>query len=317
MSHDTFNASATATWINCSWSALNAVPEPLKKASTILASSAGTDKHAVMEDGGYAAVESFFSQLEDGGVNVERELRVKLTDDCGGTTDAFNRHRWVATVFDGKFGKWDVSAFHNMQLLTYSAALLAICDAEWWRLVIFQPDGLDAEAGEDPFKQWMAHRSEIIAHRERVLRAIADRGPPRPGPWCRWCNAFQQCPAMASDAHFTVGAMSRPIESLTTQELVRLLRLIRALSDVKEVYEEALTTHLKMGRTADGATLKPGRAFRAWNDQVQAAEYLHQHFGAKGVKPVTPAQAEKLGLAGKQYAAVGAHKPEATLKASY
>ena len=198
-------------------------------------------------------------------------------------------------------------------MLTYAAALLNECDAEWWRLVIYQPNSLD----ENPWKQWLAHRSEVMAHRDRVLRQIADRSAPRPGPWCRWCNAFQQCPAMATDAGFVMGAMSRAPESLTSEELVRLLQIIRALGDVKAVYEDTLTTKLKLGYAAAGAVLKPGRAFRAWNDQEQAAKVLHQHFGFKGVRPLSPAQAEKLGPAGKQYAAVGAHKPQGDLKASY
>lgn len=315
MSHDIFNASSTATWIECSWSALHAVPEPLRKQSTIAKAAAGTEDHADMEAGEVAIVESYLAQLEPG--ELYREKRVKITDDCGGTTDVLNDAPRIVTIFDAKFGKWDVHALHNMQLLTYSAAWLPLTDAEWFRLVIFQPNGLDAEAGEDPFKQWVAHRTEVEAHRIRVLRAIADRSPPKPGTHCRWCKAFQQCPAMATDAGFVIGAISRPIESLTTQELVRLLRLIRALGDVKEVYEEALTTHLRMGRTADGVALKQGRAYRAWNDPVQAAMYLHQHYGPKGVKPITPAQAEKLGLAGKQYASVGSHKPQAEMKASY
>jgi hypothetical protein len=312
MSHDTFNASSTATWIECSYSALHAVPEPPKKASTAEAADAGTAKHAVMEAGGIPEVEAFLAQLEGGGMNVRRECRVKLTDDCGGTLDIFN-DEWVATILDGKFGKWDVSAKHNKQLMTYAACMLNNTDAEWWRFVIYQPNGLD----EEPWKQWVHHRSEIEAHRERVLRAIADRSAPRPGPWCRWCNAFQACPAMATDAGFLIGAMSRRIEDLQPDELVRMLRMIRALGDVKEVYEEALTTRLKLGQTADGAVLKPGRSFRAWNDQEQAATVLYQQFGVRGVKPVSPAQAEKLGPAGKQYAVVGAHKPEADMKASY
>jgi hypothetical protein len=122
---------------------------------------------------------------------------------------------------------------------------------------------------------------------------------------------------MSIDAGFVMGAMSRAPESLTTEELVRLLRIIRALDDVKAVYDDALTTKLKLGYTTPGAILKPARAFRAWNDAMQAAEILYKSFGAKGIKPVSPAQAEKLGLAGKQYAAVGAHKPQGELKASY
>ena len=50
-------------------------------------------------------------------------------------------------------------------------------DAEWWRFVIYQPHGLD----EDPWKQWVHHRSEVEAHRERVLRAISDRHPAAAG----------------------------------------------------------------------------------------------------------------------------------------
>lgn len=325
-SHAIFAPSSAATWLECPYSARNSVPEPPKPAETQAAADEGTRRHVLLSDaivffGEYDAEDpaadqialalSFVRQLEPG--TLYTELKGELTPDCGGTTDLFNEHPGVATILDAKFGKWDVDAYHNKQMLTYAAIQLQRCSAEWWRLVIFQPNGLD----EEPFKQWIAHRSEVEAHRDRVLRAIADRGPPRPGPWCRWCKAFQQCPAMATDAGFVVGAVSRPPESLTTEELVRLLRLIRALGDVKAVYEDALTTHLKMGRTAEGATLKTSRSWRAWNDDTQAAQYLYSQFGPKGVKPVSPKQAEALGITGKQYAAVGAHKPPGELKASY
>src|ERR1700761_3945946 len=117
--HDIFNASSTATWIECSWSALHAVPEPPKPEATKLAADAGTAKHALMEQGQIPEVEAFLDQLEDG--EIYRELRVKITDDCGGTVDIFNAGK-IATVFDAKFGKWDVPAFHNKQLLTYASA---------------------------------------------------------------------------------------------------------------------------------------------------------------------------------------------------
>lgn len=313
MSHDVFNASSTATWIECSYSALHAVPDPPKKESTIVASEAGTAQHIDMEAGDMPDVEAFLAQLEDGGRFIAREVRVRLTDNCGGTIDIHAWNPYITTILDGKFGKWDVPAFHNMQLLTYAACTLTESPADWFRLVIYQPNGLD----EEPWKQWVASRAEVEAHKQRVLRAITDRSAPKPGPHCRWCKAFQVCPAMHTDAGFVMGAMSRRIEDLTTQELVRLLRLIRALNDNKEPYEDALATHLKLGRTADGATLKPGRSFRSWNDPIQAATVLHQHYGPKGVKPLSPAQAEKLGIEGKKYAAVGAHKPEAPLKAVY
>ena len=309
MGHDVFNASSTATWIECSWSALNAVPDAPKKQATTKAADAGTAKHAVMEEGGIPEVEAFLAQLEGAGEHL-REYRVKITDNCGGTIDIFAPHARITTILDAKFGKWDVSAFHNLQLFTYSAAVLPIVPSDWFRFVIYQPNGLD----DDPWKQWIASRAEVEAHKARVLRAIADRSAPKPGPHCRWCKAFQACPAMTTDAGFVMGAMSRRVEDLTPEELVRLLRLIRALGDVKDVYEEALLVHQKLGR---GGPPKPGRSFRSWNDPEQAATVLYQNFGAKAIKPVSPAQAEKLGPAGKQYAIVGAHKPEAPLKASY
>lgn len=311
--HDIFSASSTATWLECSWSARNAVANPPKKAETIIAAEAGTEHHEEMEAGEKPDVEHFLAQLEPG--TIHREMRVRLTSECGGTLDILNRPRErVATLLDGKFGKWDVDAKDNKQMFTYAACLLGeLPHVDWWRFVIYQPNGLD----EKPWKQWVHHRSEVEAHRARVLAALSDRSPPKPGPQCRWCPAWTQCPATTTDAGFVMGAISRRPEDLTPEELVRLLRLIRALGDVKPVYDDILTAKLKLGYAAPGATLKQSRSFRAWNDERQAAEYLFQHYGAKGIKPQSPAQAEKLGLAGKQYASIGAHKAPGELKANY
>ncbi len=324
--HAMFAPSAAATWLECSYAAIGAVPDAPKPDSTIQAADEGTRRHVLLSEAiteGWlpgqgdeardqiALALDFVRQLEPGDLSTERQVRI--TDNCWGTVDLDNLHPNVATVLDAKFGKWDVAAFHNKQMLTYGAALLDECEAEWWRFVIFQPNGLD----EEPFKQWMAHRSEVEAHRERVLRAVNDRSAPKPGPHCRWCKAFQTCPAMSTDAGFVMGAMSRRPEDLTPDELVRLLRLIRALGDVKAAYEDVLTAKLKMGYPAQGAVLKPGRSFRSWNDEQQAAEYGYQHYGPKGVKPQSPAQMEKLGPAGKAYASVAAHKAPGELKVNY
>jgi hypothetical protein len=324
--HDIYAPSSSSTWLECTYSARHSVPEPPKPLKTKLAADEGTRVHTLFEvaisemempEEGDTAADAialgldFVRQLEPG--TIHTELKLRLTEECGGTTDLWNEAPRIVTWLDLKNGKWDVDAHHNTQMLSYGAMALPMTDAEWWRFVIFQPNGLD----EKPFKQWIAHRSQVEAHRDRMLRAIADRSPPRPGPWCRWCKAFQQCPAMSTDAGFVMGAMTRRIEDLTTEDLVRLLRLIRALGDMKPVYDDALTTHLKMGRQAEGATLKPVRSWRAFNDPQHAAEFGYQTYGAKGVRPLTPAQLEKQGLAGKQYVAVAAHKPTGELKAAY
>ena len=334
MAHAIFAPSSSATWIPCPFSARNSVPEIEKPLKTQLAAAEGTRVHSLLEaaisemefpeegDTAADAIElgmDFLRQIEPGVSAVED--RVEITPECWGRADWHNHNPYIYTMFDLKNGKWDVDAYHNKQMLTYSAALLlrlwqrGLQIPDWWRLVIFQPNGLD----EEPFKQWMAHRTDVEAHLQKVLAAVNERNPqPNPGTHCRWCKAFQQCPAMANDGAFLMAAISRPVTELSTDELTRLVRLIRALGDMKSVYDDALTTHLRMGRTsALGATLKMGRTFRSWNDATQASMHLHQHFGFKGVKPISPAQAEKLGPAGKQYASVGSHKPPGEMKASY
>ena len=192
MAHALFAPSSAATWLECSFSARNSVPEPPKPLTTQLAADEGTRGHELLADAvakhafpddddskaeAVALGVNFVRQLEPAPLHIE--LKVELAHECGGTADLFNEHPSIATIMDYKFGKWDVDAYHNKQMLTYAAALLDRCGAEWWRLVIFQPNGLD----ETPFKQWVAHRSEVEAHRDRVLHAIADRSAPRPGPW--------------------------------------------------------------------------------------------------------------------------------------
>lgn len=334
MAHAIFAPSSSATWIPCAFSARNSVPETAKPIKTQLAAAEGTRVHSLLEvaisemefpeegDTAADAVElgiDFLRQLEPGQLFVED--RVDIAPECWGRTDVHNYNPYIYTVFDLKNGKWDVDAFHNKQMLTYSSAIVlrllqrGLQVPEWWRLVIFQPNGLD----EEPFKQWMAHRTDVEAHLQKIFAAINDKNPqPQPGTHCRWCKAFQQCPAMVNDAVFLMAAVTRPVTELTTDELTRMVRLIRALNDTKSVYEDALTTHLRMGRTsALGATLKMSRSYRSWNDATQAALHLYGQFGVKGIKPVSPAQAEKLGPAGKVYASVGAHKPPGEMKASY
>lgn len=328
MRHAVFAPSSAATWLYCPWSASNAPAEELKPASTIAKADEGTRRHALLEDwhqtgnmpdadDDYEIVrlwKNFINKLEPG--RQYSEYRVTLSAESWGTVDFYNIAP-ITTIMDFKNGVWDVRAEGNMQMLSYAAMELEHNHSYWWRFAIFQPNGMDSDEENAGFKQWMATRDEIASHRQRMLAAIAYTGGPKPGPHCRWCKSFQVCPAMNDDAGFMMGAMTRRIEDLTPDQIVRMLRLIRALGDVESVYKDALITHLKLGRTADGAKLEPKRSFRAWNDDIQAATYLYQQFGFKAVKPVSPAQAEKLGPNGKAYASAGSHKPEGEMTVKY
>jgi hypothetical protein len=246
---------------------------------------------------------------------VLTEERVFLTKGCWGQLDVGHVATPTITVFDFKNGAWNVEAKNNKQMLTYAATFLdKYPDVAHFRLVIFQPNSWGSDK---PFKQHIHTRAEVEAHRQLVLSAIAYEGPPRPGPHCRWCPAFSKCPAMSTDANFLMAAISRNPDTMLPVELVRMLRIIRSVSDMKEHLETELTNRLKLGAAVDGAELKPSRKWTAWNDERQAAEKLFALHGARGVKPVSPAAAKKLSAQAELYATTASHKPEPEMKASY
>jgi len=264
-------------------------------------------------------VRDYVHQLGAGHLFIEE--RVFLTKGCWGQLDVGHVAQKMITVIDYKNGSWDVEAKDNKQMLTYAATFLdQYKDVDWFRLVIFQPNSwmnkINPEQ-QDGFKQHIHSRAEVEAHRQLVLSAIAYEGPPIPGPQCRWCPAFSRCPAMSQDANFLMGAISRDPQTMLPVELLRMLRIIRAVGDMKELLERELTDRLKQGAVVDGADLKPMRKWVAWNDERQAAEMLYRLAGSKGVKPVTPAAAKKLSNEAAQYAEIASHKPEPELKATY
>jgi hypothetical protein len=264
-------------------------------------------------------VKDYVKQLSGGHLLIEEQ--VFLTKECWGHLDVGHLGEEIITLLDFKNGGWDIEARDNKQMMTYAATFLdEYPNVEWFRLVIFQPNSWMNKVKpdqQDGFKQHMHSRTEIEAHRQQVLAAISYSGPPLPGPQCRWCNAFSRCPAMSNDAGFLMGAISRDPQVLLPVELVRMLRIIRGVSDMKELLENELTSRLKEGATLEGAELKPMRKWTAWNDERQAAETLWKLAGPKGVKAVTPAAAKKLSTEAAQYAEIASHKPEVEMKASY
>lgn len=264
-------------------------------------------------------VRDFIQQLGAGQLQIEK--RVWLMKGCWGQLDAGHVGQEVITILDYKNGGWDVEAKNNKQLLTYAATFLEeYPNVQWFRLVVFQPNSwmnkINPEQ-QDGFKQHIHSRQDIEAHRQAVEHAVAYQGPPIPGPQCRWCAAFSRCPAMSQDANFLMAAISRDPQVMLASELVRMLRIIRGVYDMKDLLETELTNRLKEGTTVEGAELKPTRKWTAWNDERQAAEMLWKLAGAKGVKAVTPAAAKKLSNEAAQYAEMASHKPEPEYKASY
>jgi hypothetical protein len=264
-------------------------------------------------------IRDYVAQLGAGQLLIE--TRVWLVKGCWGHLDAGHLGQDIITILDFKNGGWDVEAKDNKQMLTYAACFLDdYPTVQWFRLVVFQPNSWMNKINpmqQDGFKQHVHSRAEVEAHRQQVFKAIEYQGPPIPGPHCRWCAAFSRCPAMSQDANFLMGAISRDPENMTPSELVRMLRIIRGVYDMKDLLETELTNRLKDGVAVDGAELKPTRKWIAWNDERQAAETMWKLAGAKGVKAVTPAAAKKLSTEAAQYAEMASHRPDPEMKASY
>lgn len=262
-------------------------------------------------------VKDFVRQLGPGGLLVEH--KVALNNNVWGTLDIGHLSE-IITVMDYKNGGFDVDAKDNKQMLTYAATFLdSHPHVQHFRLVIFQPNSWAAGSNphnENGFKQHVHTRAEVLAHREAVREATLYTGPPKPGPHCRWCSAIPACPAMSQDAYFMMTSISRDPATLSPHELLRMLRIIRSVGDMKETLEGYLEKALKDGAQVQGALLGEKRKWTAWNDERHAATYLFQHFGAKGVKPISVSAAKKLGPAGAQYVSVASHKPppETTVK---
>lgn len=337
--HAIFAPSSAARWLACPPSATLSQGLPERPS---LAALEGTRVHAVVEralrtgeiplppapwvtlknmpDHLVATyIRDYVQQLGAGILQIEE--RVFLVKGCWGHLDAGHIGQEVITIIDFKNGSWDVEAKDNKQMLTYAATFLATYpNCQWFRLVIFQPNSwmnkINPEQS-DGFKQHLHTRAEVEAHKREVLNAIAYEGPPIPGPQCRWCPAFSQCPAMSQDANFLMGAISRDPQIMLPSELVRMLRIIRGVYDMKDLLETELTNRLKAGSVVDGAELKPSNKWRSWNDERQAAETMWKLAGVKGVKAVTPAAAKKLSNEAAQFAEIASHQPEAEMKARY
>ena len=267
---------------------------------------------------------SYVDQLGPG--RILSEHRVTLLSNVWGTLDIGHIPNPTSlfsnsaiTVFDYKNGGYDVQAKDNAQLLTYAATFLdEYPDVQWFRLVVFQPNSWGAQGEDDNgFKQYIHNRAEVEAHRQAVIDAVNYAGPPRPGPHCRWCPAIPACPAMSQDAYFLMAAISRDRSSLSPHELARMLRIIRAVSDMRDTLEGYLTEALKAGAIVEGTELKPSTKWQQWNNEREAVVHLWQAYGPRGVKPLTVAQARKLGSVGEQYALMASHKPESEYKARY
>jgi len=129
-------------------------------------------------------------------------------------------------------------------------------------------------------------------------------------------------PAQLKDALDAIAAELRAIETtaIADAELVPLANCIKdvaayAVSVNARIVQRVLTD----GVSVPGAARKAGISHRKWNDEEAAKRAAYDQFGKEAFECTlkSPAGIEKLGEAGKAFAALASYKPAASDRVVY
>lgn len=272
------------------------------------------DKNMLSDCQGYVEEVMLF----DGELHIEVVLDFKaLHPNLGGTSDLvnINRKKRVLRVGDLKYGRSQVKAAENAQLLTYAVGALEtfnLYDAiDTIELHIFQPRGKNSS--------WTCDMAYLLDFKKRLVEAarltddpfaplvMTDKG-------CFWCKAKSRCPEFAKVAKksaaedFKLPPPKTKIPS--TFEPVKLAEVLELASKLspwcEAVFLQAKDLLAEDATALPGWGLKPGRSMASWEDADAAMQMVQQAISnltpdirdkmldALIVKPVvvTPAKAE-------------------------
>lgn len=230
-----------------------------------------------------------------------------------GTTDLWH---WgqdgVLSIADFKYGRLDVSAERNEQLMIYAAGvyealkkeLVARCnpnvpEPHQITLYIIQPRSVFPTPR---VKVWSFPASEIEAVIDRAQDMImeANRTPRfRAGPWCRHCPALGECPVTENNLK-DVPALLGTVD-MTVSDAAHILLRKDMLEKIVERAEKVMLDALLSGRyKSDDFPLITKTKHRQWRDKDLAKQRLVEEIGPQVLEPPTPAAAEKLGKEAKK-----------------
>ena len=103
---------------------------------------------------------------------------------------------------------------------------------------------------------------DLFAEQLRTLQATveAGKGSMAEGPWCRYCPAFQSCPAKAALACATVGLPAQLTPEVVAQAWTRMKEVRQVLDRVEEVLREyASTQPVSLGNGMQLAAVESSR----------------------------------------------------------
>jgi len=133
-------------------------------------------------------------------------------------------------------------------------------------------------------------------------------------------TTFSATELTALIADVTTEMQTLEASSIEDAELVPLASAIKLLCEYRaKIDAEIRTRVLVNNRLVPGVMLKDEVKHRVWNDVEAASSLAREQFGdaAFDIKLKSPAGIEKLGPAGKAFAAMGSEKPAAGKTIAY
>jgi len=206
-------------------------------------------------------------------LDVAVEVLMQREDDVGGSCDIIAAGPDVCLVADYKFGRMEVSAEANAQLLFYY--WLACNDpttkdmAEKPRVVgaIIQP-AVSSQPQVYEFSQQQIE--DFFRKMPLAIEAARKGGEPRAGSHCAFCAAEPYCSARRQQAHQT-----RLLSLDQADSLAAALAMIPQLkSFIAAAEAEAETLVIKNGVQLPGFKAVQKKELRKWADPAQAAQQL-------------------------------------------
>jgi len=240
-----------------------------------------------------------FKKVPHIAIETRLDLRAYIPDGFG-TADCIMIGENTLHIIDLKYGKGvPVSAENNPQLMIYALGALMryrlLYHIDTVKISIVQPR-------IDNTNSWELSARELAAFGETVKElasiAIKGEGDYKPGDWCKFCRARQQCRARADKNIELAFEIDKKPSLISNEEVGEYLRKGEDVAKwLTELQDYALAECLA-GRDVDGYKAVEGRGSRAWTDMDAAFEAITEDGTDEAMlyerKPLTLAQVEKL-----------------------
>jgi hypothetical protein len=210
-------------------------------------------------------------------------------------------------IWDGKFGRSQVDAFENFQLILYALAFLNEAGIDTIKaqyvtvhLRIAQPRAYHVGGAVD---EWVVNARDLMVYGNQVLSSAEEASKDDPacnsGEHCKNCAARHDCEAALRGGVqlFEASTGSTPLnmspQALGTQ-LDIVTRAFKQMKTLKEGYTAQVEAFVKKGIDVPGYTVAETFGNLQWKDEENVAEAFHA-FGIDVTKKpqlITPTQAK-------------------------